>query len=137
MQRGIEQLAQRFQAARDTHGYEVKKNNRLAGALDNAQTGYATLFTEWLPFINSLGDDPSGLHKLLLCIMSRLDDTNICYRKGEATLQAVKKEAQERLDDFTVESLQAMNRRFIADNISPGGSADMLALTVFIRTILS
>lgn len=137
LQRGIEQLAQRFQAARDTHGYEVKKNNRLAGALDNAQTGYATLFTEWLPFINSLGDDPSGLHRLLLCIMSRLDDTNICYRKGEATLQAVKKEAQERLDDFTVESLQAMNRRFIADNISPGGSADMLALTVFIRTILS
>ncbi|MBQ9179121.1 MAG: triphosphoribosyl-dephospho-CoA synthase, partial [Prevotella sp.] len=31
--------------------------------------------------------------------------------------------------------LKAMNERYITDNISPGGAADMLALTVFVYAI--
>ncbi|MBQ2332944.1 MAG: triphosphoribosyl-dephospho-CoA synthase, partial [Prevotella sp.] len=33
-------------------------------------------------------------------------------------------------------SLEKMNKRFIAENISPGGSADMLALTLLVNSLV-
>ena len=46
-------------------------------------------------------------------------------------------EARALLDNYSTEGMEAMNRDYIARNISPGGSADMVALTLFIHTILN
>jgi triphosphoribosyl-dephospho-CoA synthetase len=69
--------------------------------------------------------------------MSQLDDTNILHRCGAEVAQRVKSEAAELLANFSIERLEEMNRRYIAENISPGGCADMLALTIFLNAIMT
>ena len=50
--------------------------------------------------------------------------------------QQVKQEAAHLLENFSIEGLEQMNRRFIDANISPGGAADMLSLTLFLSAII-
>ena len=49
----------------------------------------------------------------------------------------MKSEAAELLANFSIERLEEMNRRYIVENISPGGCADMLALTIFLNAIMT
>ena len=68
--------------------------------------------------------------------MSTLDDTCIVHRAGEKRALEVKKEAGELLKDFDEDRLQHMCGVFREENISPGGAADMLALTIFIDSVI-
>ena len=99
----------------------------------------------------------SPLLPTLLYIMSMLDDTNVYYRKGEQVAQQVKEEAKSILNEecrmkneewagafpkdssFFIHhsSLKQLNLRFISENISPGGSADMLSLTRLVQSLIS
>jgi len=121
--------------ANGSHGSQVVSAHHVDGALAMARHGYQRLFSEWLPYHLSLTGDPYRDHKTLLLIMSELDDTNVIHRVGYEMAQAVKREAQELLQHFSVDGLEAMNRSFVARNISPGGAADMLSLTIFIDSI--
>ena len=137
LQHIIKQLACQFPKAEGTHGSMVIGKHPVKGALANAQQGYAQLATDWLPYYQQLRYDEYQCHKTLLHIMSQLDDTNIYYRKDAMTVARVKQLSEELLADFSVDKLSAMNEQFVSENISPGGSADMLSLTVFIHSILS
>lgn len=139
----IASLARLFPDTNGTHGSKAKANNILKGALDNAREGYTQLFKAWLPFyIDRIAEDDNyALHKTLLRIMCDLDDTNIVYRTSMETMQEVKTEARQMLDtsrnivNFEA-ALQAMNTDYIHRNISPGGSADMLSLVVFLSYVV-
>lgn len=139
----IASLARLFPNTNGTHGSKAKANNILKGALDNAREGYTQLFKAWLPFyIDRIAEgDNYALHKTLLRIMCDLDDTNIVYRTSMETMQEVKTEARQMLDtsrnivNFEA-ALQAMNTDYIHRNISPGGSADMLSLVVFLSCVV-
>lgn len=139
----IASLARLFPDTNGTHGSKAKANNILKGALDNAREGYTQLFKAWLPFyIDRIAEDDNyALHKTLLRIMCDLDDTNIVYRTSMETMQEVKTEARQMLDasrnivNFEA-ALQAMNTDYIHRNISPGGSADMLSLVVFLSCVV-
>ena len=75
------------------------------------------------------------LQKTLLRIMSTLDDTCVIHRVGYQRAQEVKEEAKALLDDFSEEGLRKMKMRYDAEGISPGGAADMLALTIFVDSL--
>ena len=128
-------LAGRFAQPEDTHGDKVLKQNKIKGALYNAADGYKELFECWLPFYRANKEDGYVLYKLLLLIMSQLDDTNIYYRKGEQTVKKVKQQAAELLENFSVSQMERLNTEYIRENISSGGAADMLSLTVFIDSL--
>ncbi|MEE1384450.1 MAG: [citrate (pro-3S)-lyase] ligase [Prevotella sp.] len=134
----IIQLANGFPDTKGTHGSRAKQLAQsgcsLKSALDNAREGYTQLFGEWLPFYETRikGDDSYVKHKTLLRIMCDLDDTNIVYRTDYATMQQVKTQARHLLEDFSEAGIDDLNRDFVSRNISPGGSADMLALVVFL-----
>ena len=134
----IIQLANGFPDTSGTHGSRAKQLAQsgcsLKSALDNAREGYSQLFGEWLPFYETRikGDDSYVKHKTLLRIMCDLDDTNIVYRTDYATMQRVKTQARHLLEDFSEAGIDDLNRDFVSRNISPGGSADMLALVVFL-----
>lgn len=134
----IIQLANGFPDTSGTHGSRAKQlaqaGGKLKSALDNAREGYSQLFGEWLPFYETRikGDDSYVKHKTLLRIMCDLDDTNIVYRTDYDTMLQVKTEARHLLEDFSEAGIEDMNRDFVSRNISPGGSADMLALVVFL-----
>ena len=139
----IASLARLFPDTNGTHGSKAKANNILKGALDNAREGYTQLFKAWLPFyIDRIAEgDNYALHKTLLRIMCDLDDTNIVYRTSMETMQEVKTEARQMLESSRnivsfEAALQAMNTDYIHRNISPGGSADMLSLVVFLSCVV-
>ena len=137
----ITRFANGFPDTSGTHGSRAKQlaqsGCRLKSALDNAREGYSQLFGEWLPFYETRikGDDSYVKHKTLLRIMCDLDDTNVIYRTDLATAEEVKQEARALLDSFEEAVLKDMDRRYTARNISPGGAADMLSLTIFIGSI--
>ena len=139
----IASLASLFPDTSGTHGSKAKANNKLKGALDNAREGYTQLFKAWLPFyLDRLAEgDRYALHKTLLRIMCDLDDTNIVYRTSMETMQEVQAEARRMLEHIPETThfeaaLQAMNTDCIRRNISPGGSADMLSLVVFLSNVV-
>ena len=139
----IASLASLFPDTSGTHGSKAKANNKLKGALDNAREGYTQLFKAWLPFyLDRLAEgDRYALHKTLLRIMCDLDDTNIVYRTSMETMQEVQAEARRMLEHIPETThfeaaLQAMNTDYIRRNISPGGSADMLSLVVFLSNVV-
>ena len=156
LQTTIKALAASFPDTNGTHGSKAKLLSKgptaIKGALDNAREGYEMLFAEWLPFYieRRKERDAHTPHKTLLRIMCDLDDTNVIYRTDLATAEEVKQEAQALLDNFskahTAEdkekriaaellALKDMDKRYTARNISPGGAADMLSLTIFIGSI--
>lgn len=138
MSSSIAALASRFPITKGTHGSEAKTRACLKGALDNARDGYRMLFEAWLPFYETCVEsaDPYALHKTLLRIMCDLDDTNIVYRTSLATMLQVKEESKQLLQSFSVMGLETMNSKFMRCNISPGGSADMLSLVVFLYSVM-
>ncbi len=150
----ITKLAYAFPDTNGTHGSKAKQTassekETFKGALDNAREGYPMLFADWLPFYDNLrkNSDPHALHLTLLRIMCDLDDTNIVYRTSLDMMRQVKEEsrgvirkwsgaeASARPDFDTI--LSDMNNSFVQRNVSPGGSADMLSLVVFISGVLS
>ena len=135
----IVQVAAGFVPTAGTHGNNAVNAHRVTGALDLAKAGYVQLFNNWLPAYRSYltEDADTACHKLLLLIMSQLDDTNVIHRVGYDQAQQVKCEAQASLNNYSEQAMELMNRDFIARNISPGGSADMVALTLFIHLILN
>ena len=164
LQLTIKALAASFPDTSGTHGSKAKQlsngTTTIKGALDNAREGYEKLFAEWLPFYNERrkSHDAHALHKTLLRIMCDLDDTNVIYRTNVATAEEMKQEARALLASFeeayaaqdkekcasAIEekcasaellALKDMDRRYTERNISPGGAADMLSLTVFIGSI--
>lgn len=132
----ISHLAQGIPSARDTHGAGAIETYRVPGALENARRAYPELFSDWLPYYNSLSDDQYREHKTLLKIMTTLEDTNILHRNGSDGLRRAKADAAALLADFSVEGLSVLNKAYVAGNTSPGGSADMLSLTIFISQFI-
>lgn len=141
LQTTIKALAASFPDTNGTHGSKAKLLSKgttaIKGALDNAREGYEMLFAEWLPFYieRRKEHDAHTLHKTLLRIMCDLDDTNVIYRTDLATAEEVKQEARALLDSFSKAALKDMDRHYTTRNISPGGAADMLSLTIFIGSI--
>lgn len=141
LQTTIKALAASFPDTNGTHGSKAKLLSKgttaIKGALDNAREGYEMLFAEWLPFYieRRKEHDAHTLHKTLLRIMCDLDDTNVIYRTDLATAEEVKQEARALLNSFEEAVLKDMDRHYTTRNISPGGAADMLSLTIFIGSI--
>ncbi len=135
----IIKVAEGFTPTAGTHGNDAVNAHRVTGALDLAKAGYEQLFNDWLPaYRRYLTENAeNACHKLLLHIMSQLDDTNVIHRVGYEQAQQVKQEALTLLNGYSMAGMETMNRDYIARNVSPGGSADMVALTLFVQTILN
>lgn len=133
----VSRVASEIPSAEGTHGAEARRSFKVRGALENARLAYPELFSDWLPYYRGLENDPHRCHKTLLHIMTTLDDTNILHRRGEEGLARAKSEAARLLEDFSESGLSSLNKDFIRENISPGGSADMLSLTILINSIIN
>lgn len=134
---GIAALASRVEPQEGSHGGRAVAEFGVRGALAMARGGYAELFGDWLPYYRSVKGGPYAMQQTLLRIMSGLDDTCIIHRAGYAASLDVKRRAVDLLADFSPSGLQSMDASFKALGISPGGSADMLSLTIFADSISS
>lgn len=77
----------------------------------------------------------------LVALMAVAEDTTIVHRHGPDTLHAVQKEAAAimsaggMLTEQGRRLIKELDRRFIRRNISPGGSADLLAASYFLYAV--
>ncbi len=120
-----------------THGEKLYVNYGFKGARQQPMEGFPILRKAY-PLMEerrkSVTEDEADTD-VLLFIMSELDDTTILYRKDIDTLQKVKKKAGDILTAEQKEKkylIEEWNSECIRDHISPGGSADLLAVTIFL-----
>lgn len=124
-----------------THGERLFARYGYRGIRGEAQQGFPSLRRTALPAMDTALDtqpdaNSAYLH-VLLTLMAQVDDTNILIRSNPETLAYVKEASGRFLKAYPVitggalEHLSRMNQDFIARNISPGGCADLLAISIF------
>ena len=118
-------------AARLDNGASKRREAGIRGAMQMAKDGYR------LPYYRRIKAEEYGLQKTLLRIMATLDDTCVIHRVGYERAMAVKAEAKALAERFDMGKLKTMCSSYAAEGISPGGAADMLALTIFIDSIFN
>lgn len=129
----------RYCPVTDTNGKRVIKKFGVKGAKGEAQQGFPHIRQFSLPMLNhsrsmGLTEEKAKLYALL-SLMAHLDDTCILHRGGSDGLSSVKEQAAFFLISGDFDLLNQMDEEFIHQNISPGGSADLLAATLFLDKI--
>jgi triphosphoribosyl-dephospho-CoA synthase len=126
-----------------THGERLYKDYGFKGIRGEVESGFGSIQSNAVRVLRSWKDKKQlSMNDLfldiLLNIMADSEDTNVVSRGGIESLNYVKKLSSEfvleggMLQMDAVLKLQSMNRDFIERNISPGGSADLLAATIFL-----
>lgn len=123
----------------DSHGNAVFDRFAAGGARSEAGSGFPCVYNIGLPVLRRLlqaaGSTETALVGALLALMENVNDTNLLWRGGEEGLVFVKTLAHEFNSNGGVEQslwqsrLVAMHRQLVSRNLSPGGSADLLAAT--------
>ncbi|MDW7668543.1 MAG: triphosphoribosyl-dephospho-CoA synthase CitG [Bacillota bacterium] len=124
---------------RITNGEEIYLKYGIKGIRGEAVSGFPTIRNEALPFINSLEKENINFNDkcvmTLLKIMSVADDTNIISRGSIESLDYIKKKSKDILSmplDSQIKLIFEFDKDLIDKNLSPGGSADLLAATLMI-----
>lgn len=116
-----------------TAGEQLFQRYGLTGARGEAASGFHTVRAHALPAYQAAlargADEESALLETLLTLMAYNQDTNVVSRggiDGLAFVQASARALLKRPLDRT--ALVAMNAALVERNLSPGGSADLLAV---------
>lgn len=114
-----------------THGLAAHAAYGARGVRGEAESGFASVRELALPH---LGEE-NGPYLALLHLIAHVRDTNVLHRAGEEGLAWLQARAAALLTDFSLSALEALDRDCIARNISPGGSADLLAIAFFLEAV--
>ena len=128
-----------------SHGQIVAQRFGVTGARGEAIKGFPHIVEIGLPVLRAgrhmHGEESIARLDALLSIMARLDDTCLLYRGGQEALQAAKQGATAVIDAGGAGSVRgqkclcALDKRLLDLGVSPGGSADLLAGTLFLDAI--
>jgi len=121
------------QANSKTHGERCFQLFQTGGIRSEAEQGFPTVFGHTLPVLiaeNNTGAD--ALYKTLIAAMSVLDDTNILFRSDRQTLKALQDLCKPLPANFSMAAYLKISDFCRQNRISPGGSADILSITIFI-----
>ena len=126
-------------ASARTAGEKLYAEYGITGIRGQAEAGFPAVKQYGLPVLEKglargLDMDRAGA-AALLAILAHTDDTNLITRSDRETQQSTAKSLAEMLEKDPYpdgEKLAELDRRFVEKNLSPGGSADLLALTLFL-----
>jgi triphosphoribosyl-dephospho-CoA synthase len=141
----LARLPDRAQPQLVSHGDMVRARYGTTGARGEAFAGFPHVIQVGLPALRTARSggctEANSRLSALLNIMVRLEDTCVLYRGGIEGLAAVQKGASDVLrvgGPGSVAGDQAMfqlDRELFIGKISPGGSADLLAATLFLDAL--
>jgi triphosphoribosyl-dephospho-CoA synthase len=128
-----------------SHGDLVRRQYGATGARGEAQQGFPHILSLGLPKLRSQRaagaiEEHARLDALLL-IMTNLEDTCLLYRGGRKGLLAAQRGAAVVLEaggsatSRGMEKLLALDSLLVERNLSPGGTADLLAATLFVDAV--
>ncbi|MFM0646132.1 triphosphoribosyl-dephospho-CoA synthase MdcB [Paraburkholderia bryophila] len=128
----------------DSHGARVSRFFNVGGARKEAASGFPSIYACALPAVlqgESLRprDIEAARVHALMSLIAQVDDTNLLYRGGADALSFARAQASGFLarggvgaPDWRAAAI-AMHHAFVARRLSPGGCADLLAMTLFVR----
>ena len=123
-----------------THGESLYLKYGITGIRGIVKNGLDIVFNGSLPiFIESFNltkDINSAMLKTLIYLMANLEDTTILHRHDYEVLKYVQQFSLDLHNQFensnlNIDLLKNIEKDFIIKNISPGGAADLLAITIF------
>lgn len=123
-----------------TAGERLYARHGITGIRGQAERGFPGAACIGLPVLEKglelgLGIDRAGA-ATLLAILASSDDTNLIARSDRQTQQQVARDIARLLEEDPYpdsDALARLDQSFTARNLSPGGSADLLALTLFVH----
>jgi triphosphoribosyl-dephospho-CoA synthase len=141
----LARLPDRAQPQLVSHGDIVKARYGATGARGEAYSGFPHVVDIGLPALRAARSsgctETNSRLFAMLSIMAHLDDTCVLYRGGREGLRIVQKGAMQVLNSGGPgslagdEALRQLDQKFSSKNISPGGSADLLAATLFLDAL--
>jgi len=150
MTRGLcsRELERMDKTGRLTHGEKLYQEYGLKGIRGEVESGFSTVRRISLPALAKLKTRKSYelndiIVQTLLHLMAENEDTNIVARHDPATLEYVRRYARRvlaaggMLTSAGASMAREMDREFIERHISPGGSADLLAVTLMLDSLNS
>ena len=130
---------EKAERAPETNGEHVYNRCRITGARGEAALGFPTAAKAEAVYADYLHRGLAANDALALTlphVMADLPDTNLVHRGGEEGLQYARQSAKHILmlaENRRLDALRDLDGEFILRNLSPGGSADMLALAVLLH----
>jgi triphosphoribosyl-dephospho-CoA synthase len=128
-----------------SHGLIVARRYGSGGARQEAAAGFPAAMEVGLPAyrhaLAASGDGELAAVQTLFALMAELDDTNLLWRGGREGLAYGRRAAADFLAAGGVFSAdwrshaEAIDRDFVAHRLSPGGSADLLGVTLFLAEL--
>ncbi|MBQ7214361.1 MAG: triphosphoribosyl-dephospho-CoA synthase CitG [Synergistaceae bacterium] len=123
-----------------TKGERVYLEHGITGVRGEAENGYPVVMNHGLPALRKYLADGLSLNDALaftlIHIMAENVDTNIIARHDLDTAKEVMQISESLIaEELTIEKIYALDEKFIRRNISPSGSADLLAVTYFLHEI--
>ncbi len=120
-----------------SHGEAVYYRYAFSGARGEAENGFPMVFDFGLPELlkcKELTDE--AMQRAFLSIAANNLDTNIIYRRNPEVLDNFRTLANNALQHYNPENYGQLMHYCVEENISPGGSADLLAVTLFIYFLI-
>lgn len=129
-----------FDRPMDTAGQRLYLSHKITGIRGQAAAGYPAVGQLALPKLQAALRAGLGINEaccaVLVTLMAQTQDTNLIHRgglDGQRRTAAMAKALLER-EAFPGEaSLRELNRRLVEENLSPGGCADLLAMTLLLH----
>ena len=130
-------------ASPSSHGASVVRKFEVGGARMEAACGFPSVYKVGLPALRRARRTPFGKGdaprvEACFALIEALEDTNLLYRGGSEGLRFAQRMAKQFLDEGGTNRAEwrdfalAVHLCFIARGLSPGGSADLLAMTLFV-----
>ena len=127
-----------------SHGVQVMRRYASGGARAEAASGYPSVIGASLPAyraaLRATGDERRAGVEALFVLIERIADSNLLWRGGVAGARFARRCATHflrnggALADDWLQDAASIHRRFVANNLSPGGCADLLAVTLFLHS---
>ena len=125
-----------------TTGEKLLKQNGISGVRGEAASGLLSVMEIALPIYESLKMEGLEQNKAgyitLLHLISNVIDTNLYSRGGEEGAQYAMELVKNLLSDSPNPKsfeLEKIDQLYIEKNLSPGGCADLLAVTYFVNKL--
>lgn len=140
MVRGITDRELRQQNKADTNGKRLYSHYGVTGIRGQAENGFPAVLEHGLPVFRAgiakgLSVNDAGC-AALLHLIANTQDTNLMARSDLLTQQQLAAELGRILEKEPypgIEVLRELDREYTERNLSPGGSADLLAVTYFLH----
>lgn len=126
-----------------SHGSAVRRRFHAGGARTEAANGFPSVYRIGLPALRKVAhavpeDTEAARVEACFALIASVEDTNLLHRGGFDGLRFAHDAARRFIDAGGVTApvwrrrAQSIHDSFVARRLSPGGSADLLAMTLFV-----